>query len=151
MKTIKFRSDVVEMATQRVTIELSEAIFRQLARIAEMTQQPLETLVAQSIASNLPPFPENALPEIQAELLQLQTLSIDELLKVAKAQVGTSQHERYQSLLEKNQVGQLTSTEQQELTELRTLVDRLMLRKAYAWSVLRWRGYRMPALEELPV
>ncbi|MEO1353830.1 MAG: hypothetical protein AAFW84_34605 [Cyanobacteria bacterium J06635_15] len=151
MKTIKFRSDVVEMATQRVTIELSEAIFRQLARIAEMTQQPLETLVAQSIASNLPPFPENALPEIQSELLQLQTLSIDELLKVAKAQVGTSQNERYQTLLEKNQVGQLTSTEQQELTELRTLVDRLMLRKAYAWSVLRWRGYRMPALEELPV
>ena len=139
------------MATQRVTIELSDAIFRQLARIAEVTQQPLETLAAQSIASNLPPFPENAPPEIQAELLQLPTLRIDEFLKVAQAQVNSSQGERHQHLLEKNQVGQLTPAEQQELAELRTLVDRLMLRKAYAWSVLRWRGYRMPAPEELPV
>jgi hypothetical protein len=25
-----------------------------------------------------------------------------------------------------------------------------MLQKAYAWSVLRWRGHRIPALHELP-
>ena len=139
------------MASQRVTIELSDAIFRQLARIAEVTQQSLETLAAQSIVGNLPPFPENAPPEIQTELLQLQTLSIDELLKVAQAQVDSNQGGRHQRLLEKNQVSQLTSAEQQELAELRTHMDRLMLRKAYAWSVLRWRGYRMPTLEELPV
>ena len=81
----------------------------------------------------------------------MQTLSIDELLKVAQAQVDSQQGGRHQRLLEANQVSQLTSAEQQELAELRTLVDRLMLRKAYAWSVLRWRGYRMPTLEELPV
>ncbi len=138
------------MATQRVTVELAEPIFRQLTRMAEVTHQSLEALVAQSIASNLPPFPENAPPEIQADLLQLPTLSIDELLKAAQAQVEPSQQERHQQLLEKNQAGQLTPVEQQELTELRTTVERLMLRKAYAWSVLRWRGYRLPALEELP-
>ena len=139
------------MTTQQVTVKLPEEIFRQLAHIAEVTQQPLETLVAQSIISNLPPFPDNAPPEIQAELLQLQALNIDELLNAARTQVDASQDERHEYLLKKNQVGQLTSAEQQELTELRTLVDRLMLRKAYAWSVLRWRGYRLPALEELPV
>jgi predicted transcriptional regulator len=139
------------MTTQQITVKLPEEIFRQLAHIAEVTQQPLETLVAQSIISNLPPFPDKAPPEIQAELLQLQALNIDELLHVARSQVDASQDERHQYLLKKNQVGQLTSAEQQELTELRTLVDRLMLRKAYAWSVLRWRGYRLPALAELPV
>ena len=139
------------MTTQQVTVKLPEEIFRQLAHIAEVTQQPLETLVAQSIISNLPPFPDNAPSEIQAELLQLQALNIDELLNAAQAQVDASQDERHQYLLKKNQVGQLTCAEQQELNELRTLVDHLMLRKAYAWSVLRWRGYRLPALEELPV
>ena len=139
------------MATQRVTVELSEAVFRQLARIAEVTEQPLEMLAAQSIVSNLPPFPENAPYEIQDELLQLQTLSIDELLEVSQARVDDSQTKRHQDLLEKNQLGQLTPAEQQELAELRALMDRLVLRKAYAWSVLRWRGYRMPVLEELPV
>ncbi len=33
----------------------------------------------------------------------------------------------------------------------RTLVARLTLPKACAWSVLRWRRYRMPAPEEPPV
>ena len=41
------------MATQKVTVELPLAIFKQLARIASATQQPLEMLAAQSIASNL--------------------------------------------------------------------------------------------------
>jgi predicted transcriptional regulator len=37
------------MTTQRVTIELPEPVFRQLARIAEATQQPVEVLAAQSV------------------------------------------------------------------------------------------------------
>lgn len=62
------------MATQKVTVELPEPVFRQLARIALAIQQPLEVLAAQSIASNLPPTPENAPVEMQAELLQMQNL-----------------------------------------------------------------------------
>jgi hypothetical protein len=61
------------MATQKVTDELPEPVFEQLTRIARATQQPLEVLAAQSIASNLPPTPDNAPVEIQAELLQMQT------------------------------------------------------------------------------
>lgn len=45
----------------------------------------------------------------------------------------------------------LTPEERQELTNLRLAADHLMLRKAYAWSVLRWRGHRLPALKELPI
>jgi hypothetical protein len=36
------------------------------------------------------------------------------------------------------------------MTALRLEADRLMLRKAYAWAVLRWRGQFIPALNELP-
>jgi hypothetical protein len=34
-------------------------------------------------------------------------------------------------------------------SELRIAADRLMLKKAYARSVLRWRGHRIPTLNEL--
>lgn len=133
-----------------MTIELPEPVFRQLARIAEATQQPVEVLAAQSVVSNLPPSVENAPPEMQLELLKIQTLSIEELKSVAYANVEPSQHERHVELLEKNQEGSLTPEERQELTDLRVAADRLMLLRAYAWSVLRWRGHRIPPLKELP-
>lgn len=137
------------MTTQRVTIELPEPVFRQLARIAEATQQPVEVLAAQCVVSNLPPSVENAPPEMQLELLKIQTLSIEELKSVAHANVEPSQHERHVELLEKNQEGSLTPEERQELTDLRVAADRLMLRKAYAWSVWRWRGHPLPPLEPI--
>jgi hypothetical protein len=139
------------MATQRVTVELSDPVFQQLVRIAEATSQPLEVLAAQSIASNLPPSADNAPPEMQAELLRIQTLSIDELLKIAQAQIESEQQARHTALLEKNQTDEISPEERQELSEMRSSVDCLMLPKAYAWAVLRWRGHRIPSLTELPV
>jgi hypothetical protein len=137
------------MATQKVTVELPQAIFQQLARIATATQQPLEVLAAR-IASNLPPTPDNAPVEIQAELLQLQRWDDKELLAIAQSQIAFEQQQRHIELLEKNSYCELTPVERQELSQLRVATDRLMLQKAYAWSVLRWRGYRVPALHELP-
>ena len=138
------------MATHKVTVELPQAIFQQLARIASATQQPLEVLAAQSIASNLPPTPDNAPVEIQAELLQMQTRDDRELLAIAQSQITLEQQQRHLKLLEKNKDSELTPVERQELSSLRIAADRLMLQKAYAWSVLRWRGHRIPAIQELP-
>lgn len=139
------------MTTQRVTIELPEPVFRQLVRIAQATCQPIEALVTQSVLSNLPPSVENAPSELQPELLNLQSLDDEQLLGVAQAQVDPTQHERHTELLEKNSEGELTQAEQQELVTLRQAADRLMLRKAYAWSLLKWRGRRVPSLKELPI
>ena len=139
------------MATQKVTVELPQAIFQQLARIAQATQQPLETLVAQSIVSNLPPTPDNAPLEIQEELLQMQTWDDKELLAIANSQITDQQQKRHIELLEKNSTSEeLNKSERQELSELRIKADRLMLQKAYAWSVLRWRGQKVPNLNEMP-
>ena len=55
------------MMTKSLTIQLPEPIFRQFAEIAEQTQQPIETLVAQSVIHHL-----------QTSLLEkLRTLPID--------------------------------------------------------------------------
>jgi hypothetical protein len=139
------------MTTQRVTIELPEPIFHRFVQIAEATKQPLEDLIAQSVISNLPPSAENAPLELRVELMEMQTLTVDELLAIAQTQANAIQHERHVQLLEKNQAGVLPPEEQKELTNLRQIADRLMLRKAYAWSVLRWKGHRIPPLKELAV
>jgi hypothetical protein len=137
------------MTAQKVTVELPEPIFQQLSRIAIATQQPIEALIAQSIASNLPPTADNAPPELQAELLRMQTQSIEVLQSMAQSQISLEQQQRHTALLEKKQADTLTPQEHQELIELRLSADRLMLQKAYAWSVLRWRGNRIPSLNEL--
>lgn len=139
------------MATQRVTIELPEPVFRQLMRIAEATHQPVEILVAQSVISNLPPSADNASPELQLEFLRMQTMETEELFTIAQAQLQSDQHQRQAELLAKNEASLLTQLEQRELSDLRLASDLLMLRKAYAWSLLRWRGQRIPSLKELPI
>lgn len=139
------------MTTQQVTITLPEPVFRQFLQMAEATQQSVESLIAQSVVSNLPPSADQASPELRGELLRMQTLSIEALLEIAQAQAEPEQYQRHSALLEKQQEEGLTPDERQEVADLRAAADRLMLRKAYAWSILRWRGYRLPALNELAV
>jgi hypothetical protein len=88
---------------------------------------------------------------MQADLLAIQQLAVDDLREIAQSQLPQAQQQRHLELLEKRQTAPLTPTETQELTNLRQAADRLMLRKAYAWSVLRWRGQRLPALNDLPL
>ncbi len=137
--------------SQQVTVDLPLPLYRFLQRLAEQTRQPVEKLVAQSIAGNLPPSVDNAPLEVQADLLAMQQWSIDQLLATAHEQVAIEQQNRHFALLEKNQEGNLTLGEQEELANLRLSADRLMVRRAYAWAVLRWRGYRIPPLDELPL
>jgi len=140
------------MATQELILELPISLFQQLATVAKLTQQSIESLAIQSIKSNLPPTVENAPLEMQASLQTLQTLSIEELLKIADSQIPTTQQQRHLTLLERHQeTNSMAPSERQELRELSQVADQLMLKKAYAWAILRWRGYRIPSLEELPL
>jgi hypothetical protein len=137
------------MTTQRITIELPQSIFYRFAQMAEATQQPLEDLIAQSVVNNLPPSAENVPLEMRAELAEMQTLSVEELLAIAQTHANVNQYENHVQLLEKNQTEGLSAEDQRALTNLRQTADRLMLRKAYAWAILRWKGHRIPPLQEL--
>jgi hypothetical protein len=87
------------MTTQQVTIELPELILRRLTQLA--THQSVETLISQSVLSNLPPSTEIAPPELQQEFLRMQTLNIETLKPIAQAQVDPVQFDRHTELLEK--------------------------------------------------
>lgn len=113
------------------------------------SRQSIESLVAQSVVSHLLPMMETASPEMQRELLNLQTLSIEDLLSIANSQIDPTMHQQHVERLDTNQAGTLTAAKQETLIEYQDLCDRLMLRKAYAWSVLRWRGHSIPAIKDL--
>ena len=139
------------MTTQPVTLQLSEPIFRYLQQVASATKRPLEHVVRQSVEGNLPPSVASMPAEMQAELLALQALPIEQLLHIAASQVPSDAQARHVELLDKNSAGVITAAEQDELAALRLSADQQMLRKAYAWAVLRWRGYAAPTLNELPL
>ena len=119
--------------------------------MAVATKRPLEQVVRQSVEGNLPPSVATMPAEMHHELLALQGLPVEQLLGIAAEQTAPAAQARHLELLERNSAGVLTAAEESELAELRLAADRLMLRKAYAWSVLRWRGHPVPALADLPL
>lgn len=139
------------MTTTSVTLQLPEPVYSYLSQMAVATKRPLEQVVRQSVEGNLPPSAASAPAEMRDELLSMQIMSVEQLSQVAAQQVPPTDQARHLALLEKNSTGELTPDEQMEVENLRLSADRLMLRKAYAWSVLRWHGVATPRMDELPL
>lgn len=133
----------------QLAIDLPTPAFEHLSRLAALTNQSVADLVVQSITGNLPPSIETAPLEVQPELLALQSLSVEALRQVAQAQVPPEQQERHLALLAQNQAGTITALQQQELQSLTLAVDQLMLKKAHACALLRWRGQPIRSLSQL--
>ena len=143
--------------SKTITLNFPESAMRHFEQVAMATQQPIEQLVMQSAINNLPPMPSVLYPEshlgsstLQQELSQIQQEDVGTLLKIAESVVDLKQFERHSELLERNQAGALTVEERSELTALRQVADALMIRKAYAWSVLKWHGVPVPNMDSLP-
>jgi hypothetical protein len=83
------------------------------------------------------------------ELVELEDLDNDNLRQVLLETVAIEQQEELDTLLHKNQAGELTQAEQEKLAHLQQAADRIMLRKARAAVLLRFRGQRIPSLTEL--
>lgn len=91
--------------------------------------------------TNAPPAVDYAPLELQAELIAMQELTIEELLTVDQSQIPESQQELHLQLLEKNQNHQLSESDRLLLRSLRVSADYLMLKKAYSYALLKWKGY----------
>lgn len=139
------------MTTESLVIELPDHVVRALKELAVQTHQTPEQLAALSVVGNLPPRLPDVSTISQAEFLAMQNLSVEELRQIASNQWPQAQHERQAELLDRNAEGTISAAERTELARLRDDADRHMLKKAYAWAVLRWRGYPIPSLDELPL
>jgi hypothetical protein len=138
------------MDNHSVTIELPDDVFQRLSQLAEAMNRSVAEVVAQSFIGIFPPEIDLASSELRPELLKMQFLSDAELVSIAQAMVTIEQQSYHEELLAKNAENILSDNEREELVRLRSMIDRQMLCKAHAWSILRWRGHRVPTLAEIP-
>ena len=134
---------------QPLTVHLPDQLYRRLQQTAKYTRRSLEELVVQTIEGNMPPTVADAPPELQPELLDLEPLNSDELWAVARSQAPTEQQLRQQALAARREQGLITLDELLELDELGERAETLTAKKAYAYALLRWRGFPLPTLEAL--
>jgi len=132
---------------QSLTLELSEALYERVKHAAAAMQQPLEKAVAHIIELGLPPL--DAPTEFEPDLKALEALDDETLWEVLFSKVSPTTQRKLHQLLDKNQSGTLTERERLQLDALQKEADGVMLRKAHAAVLLKWRGHRIPTLEEL--
>ena len=135
--------------TETLTVNLPVAAVRRLQRVAEIARRPVDEVVTETLQSSLPPLLEDVPEAFRQDLAKLETLTTAELWQQLHAHMDPTNIERYDALLAANAAGTITPQEREELQELREAADLLMFCKAYAAVLLKWRGERVPTLDEL--
>ena len=132
-----------------VTLQVPPAVFRLAQRTAKVTSRPIEQVLVDVITS-ASPITDDLPSEMQSEVEALAQLSDDELWRFARSTFPVTKRREYDRLLEKNSDGTLTSAERHRLSELRIESEKLMLQKAHAYALLKWRGHTLPPLNKIP-
>jgi hypothetical protein len=132
------------MLGQTVTLHLPEKLYHRLANTARATQRSLEDVLLQALSVGSPPGWDDAPPEFQAELAEMDRQDDEALWSVFHAQLRPEDVTHYDELLDLHRQGTLTESQQIELERLRVDADRHMLCKAQAAVLLRWRGHTIP-------
>ncbi|MBI3969712.1 MAG: hypothetical protein HY332_00365 [Chloroflexi bacterium] len=126
------------------TITIPEELFERLERTARALHAPVDEVARRALAAGLPPGVQDVPEECRAELQALDEYTDEALWAIWRSRPGSEQVARHAALLGKRTAGELTPAEQMELTRLREEADRLLLRRAQAAALLRWRGHAGP-------
>ena len=133
---------------QTVTLNLPDKLYQPLQRMAQATDQPMEIVLLTALQSSLPTL--DGLPSgLAHELSELEMMNNDALRQLLLETVPSDQQQALDELLWRNQAGELTPSERERLVALQRTADLVMLRKARAAVLLRFRGQRIPTLTEL--
>jgi hypothetical protein len=131
-----------------LTLELPDDIYERVRRAAKGMNQPVESALV-SIVRAATPSLEKIPAEYRADLEAMEDLSDEQLWSILRSRPPLATQRRLERLLDRNQRCDLTVRERQTLSELRIDGDRLMLKRSYAALLLKYRGHRVPKLEEL--
>ena len=134
--------------SQTITLNLPESFVQPLERTMRATNQPIEQLLLTALQTALPPL-DGLSPEMVVNLEALELLSDDSLRSVLLETVPAKVQRQISQLLQQQETSALSAADQQELDELQEQADLVMLRKARAAVLLRFRGHRLPTLAEL--
>lgn len=134
--------------SQNVTLTLPDSFFQPIQRTAQATSQPIEELLLHALQASLPPL-EGLPDDVIENLTALETLNDQSLWQVMGETVPAALQRELSELLERQQSASLTGAERERLTMLQQQADLVMLRKARAAVLLRFRGKRIPTPAEL--
>jgi hypothetical protein len=137
------------MTSKTITLNLPEDVYIRFQQAAQATKQSLEDVFLRAVQVGSPPNWEDAPAEFQTDLAALDRLDDGSLWHIARRRQKETDMTRYQKLLDKNRNGTISYRERERLTKLRTEADRLMLCKAHAAALLRWRGHQIPPADQL--
>jgi len=137
------------MTAQTISLDLPEQLYRRLAETADSTRRSLDEVILQSIRVGLPPSVDHFPEPIRTDLHTLDQLSDATLWRIAQNELADKQVSVYEELLEQNQHNGLSPAEQIQLAHLREEADLIMFRSAYAYTLLKWRGHRIPTAAEM--
>jgi len=136
------------MTEPTVAIHIPEPLYQRLERLATLTNHSLEQVVVQTLAAGVPPLPDDVPDAMRDSLIALEALDDAALWQVAREMMSPEQQEQFFQLREQQQAGTITDAGRAMLAQLHQDADRLMLRKAYAYVLLKWRGQRLLPLAE---
>jgi len=131
-----------------LTLELTEDVYERVRRAAKGMNQPMEKALVDIVRAATPSL-EKVPAEYRAELESLEDLGDDELWRISRSRFAPDKQRRMQTLLDKNERGELTDRERPAMADLRSAGDRLMLRRSHAALLLKYRGDRVPNPEGL--
>ncbi len=132
--------------SQVITLKLPDSVFQPLERTAQATRQPIETLLLNALQNSLPSL-DGLPPEFVENLTLLESLKNEELQTVMREAVSSKIQKEISALLSRQD--KRTAAEAKKLSDLQKQADLVMLRKARAAILLRFRGHRLPTLAEL--
>jgi hypothetical protein len=136
------------MSQPVLTLELPEDIYESLRRAAKGMNQPMDKALLKIVRAATPSL-EKVPPEYRRELGAMEDLGDEDLWRISRSRMALTKQRRMDSLLKKNERGKLTDREHRALCGLRADGDRLMLKRSYASLLLKYRGNRLPKLEDL--
>ena len=134
-----------------VTLTLPELVYENYQHKAKTTNRSVKQVIEEVICNGQPspPSVDDAPEYLRADLKALEQLSNEELRRIAESHLEPAKQRKLSCLLDKNQAGTLKKKECQQMDELLQEGQRLMVIKAHAWVLLKWRGERIPTYEEL--
>lgn len=134
--------------SRTITLTLPDTLYAPIARIAQSREESVEIVLLNALQASLPSV--DSLPAaLRNELIYLETLDNHQLRLVLLELVPKEDQEAIEVLLLKNQAEGLDGDEQVILDSLQAEADKVMLRKARAAILLRFRGERLPTPAEL--
>lgn len=127
------------MSAAAISVPVSPEIYERLERVAAHLEQPVETVLNETLRVILPA--EDGIPlAVQREVDTLPLLTTEELHEVAQSEMSVTDQAAIEDLLHFQNLRPLTQREIAKLEKMRREYGRILLRKARAFALLAERG-----------